>query len=72
MSVSEETTVREAREPALIIGAGPAGLAVAADLRRAGVESEILERGTAVGSSWRAHYDRLTLNTCRLFSKLSY
>jgi putative flavoprotein involved in K+ transport len=72
MSVSEETTVREAREPVLIIGAGPAGLAVAAELRRAGLESEILERGTAVGSSWRAHYDRLTLNTCRWFSKLSY
>lgn len=72
MSVREETTMREAREPVLIIGAGPAGLAVAAELRRAGVESEILERGTAVGSSWRAHYDRLTLNTCRWFSKLSY
>ena len=60
-----------AREPVLIIGAGAAGLAVAAELRRAGVESEILERGSAVGSSWRSHYDRLALNTCRWFSKLS-
>jgi cation diffusion facilitator CzcD-associated flavoprotein CzcO len=59
-------------EPVLIIGAGAAGLVVAAELRRAGVESEILERGSAVGSSWRSHYDRLALNTCRWFSKLSH
>jgi cation diffusion facilitator CzcD-associated flavoprotein CzcO len=60
-----------AREPVLIIGAGAAGLAVAAELRRAGVQSQILERGHAVGASWRSHYDRLALNTCRWFSKLS-
>jgi len=60
-----------AHEPVLVIGAGAAGLAVAAELRRLGVGSEILERGTAVGSSWRGHYDRLSLNTCRWFSKLS-
>jgi cation diffusion facilitator CzcD-associated flavoprotein CzcO len=72
MSVREGTVMREEGEPVLIIGAGPAGLAVAAELRRAGVESEILERGTAVGYSWRGHYDRLTLNTCRWFSKLSH
>jgi putative flavoprotein involved in K+ transport len=58
-------------EPVLIIGAGAAGLVVAAELRRAGLESEILERDRAVGSSWRGHYDRLALNTCRWFSKLS-
>ncbi|MGH3166291.1 MAG: flavin-containing monooxygenase [Trebonia sp.] len=61
-----------AREPVLIIGAGAAGLSVAAELRRAGVESEILERGSAVGSSWRGHYDRLALNTCRWYSQLSH
>ena len=72
MTLREGTMMREAREPVLIIGAGAAGLAVAAELRRAGVESEILERGTAVGSSWRGHYDRLTLNTCRWFSTLSH
>jgi cation diffusion facilitator CzcD-associated flavoprotein CzcO len=60
-----------ARESVLIIGAGAAGLVVAAELRRAGVTSEVLERGSAVGSSWRSHYDRLALNTCRWFSKLS-
>jgi cation diffusion facilitator CzcD-associated flavoprotein CzcO len=60
-----------AREPVLIIGAGAAGLAVAAELRRAGVESQVLERGSAVGASWRGHYDRLALNTCRWYSKLS-
>src|SRR4029077_1882250 len=72
VSGREGTIMREAREPVLIIGAGAAGLAVAAELRRRGVQSEILERGTAVGSSWRGHYDRLTLNTCRWFSTLSH
>jgi cation diffusion facilitator CzcD-associated flavoprotein CzcO len=72
MSMGAGFMTSAAREPVLIIGAGAAGLAVAAELRRAGVESEILERGSAVGSSWRRHYDRLALNTCRWYSKLSY
>jgi cation diffusion facilitator CzcD-associated flavoprotein CzcO len=71
MTVGEGAMMRAAREPVLIIGAGPAGLAVAVELGRAGVESEILERGSAVGYSWRGHYDRLALNTCRWYSKLS-
>jgi putative flavoprotein involved in K+ transport len=72
MSVGMGTTPSAAREPVLIIGAGAAGLTVAAELRRAGVESEILERGSAVGTSWRGHYDRLALNTCRWYSQLSH
>jgi cation diffusion facilitator CzcD-associated flavoprotein CzcO len=72
MSERTGTMMSAAREPVLIIGAGAAGLTVAAELRRAGVESEILERGSAVGSSWRGHYDRLALNTCRWYSKLSH
>ena len=35
------------------------------------MESEILERGSAVGSTWRGHYDRLALNTSRWYSTLS-
>ena len=61
-----------AGEPVLILGAGAAGLAAAAELRAAGVDSQILERGSAVGATWRGHYDRLALNTCRWYSKLSY
>lgn len=54
----------------LVIGAGPAGLATAVELRRRGVPAEILERSDTVASSWRERYDRLRLNTCRWHSKI--
>jgi cation diffusion facilitator CzcD-associated flavoprotein CzcO len=58
-------------EAVLVIGAGPAGLAAAAELRRRGVLAEIIERSDAVASAWRLRYDRLRLNTCRWNSTLS-
>jgi cation diffusion facilitator CzcD-associated flavoprotein CzcO len=54
----------------IVIGAGPAGLASAAALRRKGVASLVLERSPQVASSWRGRYDRLRLNSSRPFSKL--
>jgi cation diffusion facilitator CzcD-associated flavoprotein CzcO len=54
----------------VVIGAGPAGLATAAQLRRRGVPVLVIERAGAVGSSWRGRYDRLRLNSSRPFSKL--
>lgn len=42
------------RNRILVIGAGPAGLAVAAELGRAGVPAVVLERGDAIGAAWRA------------------
>jgi cation diffusion facilitator CzcD-associated flavoprotein CzcO len=54
----------------IVIGAGPAGLASAAALRRKGVPSLVLERAPNVASSWRGRYDRLRLNSSRPFSKL--
>ena len=56
----------------LVIGAGPAGLAVAACLARQGVRAEIIERSDAVGSSWRNHYRRLRLHTVRQHSALPH
>jgi cation diffusion facilitator CzcD-associated flavoprotein CzcO len=55
---------------ALIVGAGPGGLAAAAALGSAGVPATILERASSVGSSWRGHYDRLHLHTARFLSGL--
>jgi cation diffusion facilitator CzcD-associated flavoprotein CzcO len=55
---------------AIIIGAGPAGLATAAAFRARGLTAAILEKSDAVGSAWRRHYDRLHLHTDRLRSGL--
>ncbi|HET9739772.1 MAG TPA: NAD(P)/FAD-dependent oxidoreductase [Solirubrobacteraceae bacterium] len=54
---------------AVVIGAGPAGLAAAAELGRRGVPAVVLERD-AVAASWRTRYDRLRLNSSRPFAKL--
>jgi putative flavoprotein involved in K+ transport len=56
--------------PAAVIGAGPAGLAMAAALSRRGVEAVVVERNNDVASSWRGHYDRLHLHTPRWLSHL--
>src|SRR5437764_3658518 len=59
----------ETRE-AIVIGAGPAGLATATMLKKRGIDVLVLERDEAVGSSWRKHYDRLHLHTVRWLSHL--
>jgi cation diffusion facilitator CzcD-associated flavoprotein CzcO len=56
----------------IIIGAGPAGLAVAACLKRANIPSLILEKNHTVGSAWRDHYDRLHLHTDKAHSQLPF
>ncbi len=55
---------------AIIIGAGPAGLATAAALRARGLNASILEKPDAVGAVRRRHYDRLRLHTDRARSGL--
>ena len=55
---------------AVVIGAGPAGLATAVCLKQAGIEALLLERAGSVGASWRQHYDRLHLHTDRAHSGL--
>ena len=56
----------------LVIGAGPAGLAVAACLKKRGASCIIVDRATEVGSSWRRRYDRLHLHSDRDRSTLPY
>ncbi|MPZ25673.1 MAG: SidA/IucD/PvdA family monooxygenase [Micromonosporaceae bacterium] len=60
--MAEQTTV--------VIGAGPAGLAVAATLHARRIDPIVLEQGDAVGTSWRRRYDGLRLNTVRWLSNL--
>src|SRR5438067_13230971 len=58
------------RRDAIVIGAGPAGLAAAAMLRGNGISTVVLERSSDVAASWRRHYDRLHLHTVRWLSNL--
>jgi cation diffusion facilitator CzcD-associated flavoprotein CzcO len=55
---------------AIIIGAGPAGLACAASMGTLGLSATVLEKENTVGSAWRRHYDRLQLHTDRDHSGL--
>jgi putative flavoprotein involved in K+ transport len=55
---------------AIVCGAGAAGLASAACLKRTGVEVTVLERGDAVATSWRRRYPALRLNTLGWMSTL--
>jgi indole-3-pyruvate monooxygenase len=58
------------RVPALIIGAGPAGLASAACLKQRGIDALVLEAAPALAHAWRNHYDRLRLHTVKKRSHL--
>lgn len=54
----------------LVVGAGPAGLAVAACLRARGISAQVVDRGGSAGESWHGRYDRLHLHTPRVQSAL--
>jgi indole-3-pyruvate monooxygenase len=56
--------------PTIVIGAGPAGLAVAGLLRQRGRDFTLLEAGPQIAHSWRHHYERLHLHTPKQTSEL--
>ncbi|MBD2701671.1 NAD(P)-binding domain-containing protein [Spirosoma sp. BT702] len=56
----------------LIIGAGPAGLAMAGQLAQLKLPFTVLEASEHIGLSWRNHYDRLHLHTVKKFSALPH
>jgi cation diffusion facilitator CzcD-associated flavoprotein CzcO len=55
---------------AIVVGAGPAGLACAQTMQAAGLKVTVLEKEASVAASWRRHYDRLHLHTDRDHSGL--
>jgi cation diffusion facilitator CzcD-associated flavoprotein CzcO len=55
---------------AIVVGAGPAGLACAASMKRLGLAVSILDKADTVASVWRRHYDRLHLHSHREHSAL--
>lgn len=56
----------------LIIGAGPAGLAIAGQLAHYKLPFTIIEASEHIGFSWRTHYDRLHLHTVKEHSGLPH
>jgi cation diffusion facilitator CzcD-associated flavoprotein CzcO len=56
--------------PVIIVGAGAAGLATAACLKRVEVPSVILEASDDIATTWRSLYDRLHLHTIKQLSGL--
>jgi NAD(P)-dependent dehydrogenase (short-subunit alcohol dehydrogenase family) len=55
---------------ALVIGAGPAGLATSQQLAQRGVNHVVLERGPRAGHTWASLYDGLVLHTGKHLSAL--
>jgi len=55
-----------------MVGAGPAGLAIAACLKKAGAPFLLIEKSPKLGWAWRNHYERLHLHTVKEHSGLPY
>ena len=64
----EGVDARVVDEHVVVIGAGPAGLAAAWAIRRAGVDPLVVDQADSVSASWRQRHDHLRLNTHRMFS----
>ncbi|QHV94881.1 flavin-containing monooxygenase [Spirosoma endbachense] len=56
----------------IIIGAGPAGLAMAGQLAHLNQPFTVLEASEYIGFAWRNHYDRLHLHTVKEHSALPH
>lgn len=54
----------------LIVGAGPAGLAAAAQLRERNLPFRLIDAGQEIGGSWAGRYESLKLHTARALSNL--
>ena len=60
----------EHQPDAVIVGAGPAGLATSRELQRRNIDHVVLERGDRPGFVWKSLYDSLVLHTGRHLSHL--
>jgi cation diffusion facilitator CzcD-associated flavoprotein CzcO len=61
------------RDPeVVVVGAGQAGLTIAARLGQLGVDTLVVERHTRVGDNWRERYESLTLHNEIMANHLPY
>lgn len=59
---------RTVDEHVVVVGAGPAGLAAAWAIGRAGLDPLVVDQAGSVAASWQERHDHLRLNTHRMFS----
>lgn len=64
--------MEDIKSTAVIIGAGPSGLAMAASLKHAGLDFVLLEKEDEMATTWKNHYDRLCLHTAKSESYLPF
>ncbi len=62
----------ETHTKTLIIGAGPAGMAIAGRLSKMGIPYLLLEQSNHVAHTWHGHYNRLCLHTVKEHSNLPH
>lgn len=70
MTEGRQPAAAGAEHPVVVVGAGPAGIAVAVELARRGVRATVLEAGETVAAAWWRHYPFLRLHTTRRDSSL--
>ncbi|KAL2757249.1 hypothetical protein ACRALDRAFT_1054600 [Sodiomyces alcalophilus JCM 7366] len=69
----EESQWENGKQPAVIIlGAGQAGLTVAARLKALGVSSLMVDQNQCIGDNWRKRYHQLVLNNPVWYDHLPY
>ena len=63
LDLRKRSAAYDDRDPAvLVVGAGQAGLSIAARLTQLGVDSLIVDRNQRIGDNWRNRYHALTLH----------
>lgn len=73
LDIRNAAAAYEDRDPAvLVVGAGQAGLSIAARLMQIGVDTLVIDRNARIGDNWRNRYHALTLHNQVQVNHLPY